>query len=81
MSKVLDMLRGTSLYNTMLEQVPEDQRAAAIAALEQQLIPYEHLLNAFPSSAVDNFMRSLDKDAETGNSSAARPERRAPRRF
>lgn len=81
MSKVLDMLRGTNLYQAMLEQVPEDQREAAVRALEAQLAPYESLLHALPSNAVDNFMKSLNKTTETGGMPTAQSERRPPRRF
>ena len=78
MSRLLKTLQKTSLYSSLLEQVPEDERAAALAALEEQLRPYETLISGLPQSALDSFLGSLNNGAGDGGT---QPSQRAPRRF
>ena len=78
MNKLLNTLQKTSLYSSLLEQVPEDERAAALAALEEQLRPYEALIAGLPQSALDSFLGSLNSNSAAV---ADQPTQRAPRRF
>ena len=78
MNKLLNTLQKTSLYSSLLEQVPEEERDAALAALEEQLRPYEALVSGLPQSALDSFLGSLNNSAGDGG---AQPSQRAPRRF
>lgn len=78
MSRLLNTLQKTSLYSSLLEQVPEDERAAALAALEEQLRPYEALVSGLPQSALDSFLGSLNNNTGDGGT---QPSQRAPRRF
>lgn len=81
-TRIIDILRSTPIYTEMLAQVPEDQREAAIAALEEQLQPYESLMLSLPSGAVENFMRSLNNDGtKQGEQPTPTSTRRQPRRF
>lgn len=81
-TRIIDILRSTPIYAEMLAQVPEDQREAAIAALEEQLQPYESLMLSLPSGAVENFMRSLNNDgAKQDEQPTPASTRRQPRRF
>jgi hypothetical protein len=79
-TRIIDILRNTPLYVEMLEKVPEDQRAAAVAALEEQLRPYESLMASLPGSAIDNLMSSLSNKGSAA-STDPQPTRRPPRRF
>jgi hypothetical protein len=80
MARLIDILRSTPLYSEMLEKIPEDQREAAVAALEKQLMPYELLLSSLPGAAVENLMSSL---SNKGSAAPIDPQstRRPPRRF
>lgn len=78
MSRLLNTLQKTSLYSSLLEQVPEDERAAALAALEEQLRPYEALVSGLPQSALDSFLGSLNNNTGDGGT---QPSQRVPRRF
>ena len=78
MSKLLNTIRQTPFYSSLLEQVPEDERAAAISALEEQLRPYEALLAGLPQSALDGLLGSLNSSSMAV---ADQPTQRAPRRF
>lgn len=81
MSRMIDILRNTAIYGELLKQVPEEERPAAIATLEEQLKPYEALLSALPGGAIENFAKSLNNNTTQGANPAAQPERRPPRRF
>lgn len=81
MSRMIDILRNTALYGELLKQVPEEERQATIAALEEQLKPYESLINALPGNALENFTKSLNNSMAPEADPTARPERRPPRRF
>jgi hypothetical protein len=73
-----DLLKMTPIYQSLLEQVPEADRAAALAALEEQLRPYEQLCAGLPSGTLDKFATSLNKDGAAVPKQAGR---RQPRRF
>lgn len=73
-----ELLKMTPIYQSLLEQVPEADRDAATAALEEQLRPYEQLCAGLPSDALDKFANSLNKDGAAAPKQAGR---RQPRRF
>ena len=80
-SNMIEVLKRTAFYKSMLEQVPEAEREAAVAALEVQLRPYESLCAAIPPGALEKLVSSMD--LEKVQEQLVKPDgaRRAPRRF
>lgn len=79
--RLIELLKKLPTYDELLQQVPESDRAAAIAALEEQLRPYESIISNVPDDALGKFMRSLDSDNTPTPSSTGTAGRREPRRF
>ena len=78
---LIDILKSTPAYAALLEQVPEEQRAAALADLAEQLKPYEALCSVLPPSAVANVAASMGQAAPSDTITHAEGGRRPPRRF
>jgi hypothetical protein len=76
---LIELLKMTPIYQSLLEQVPEADRPAAIAALAEQLKPYEHLCAGLPGDAMGKFASSLNKAGV--DTTPKQPGRRQPRRF
>lgn len=79
--RLLELLKKLPTYDELIKQVPEAERADAIAALEEQLKPYEALIAGVPDDALGKFMRSLDSNGTSTTSPSGAPGRREPRRF
>ena len=78
---LIDILKSTPAYASLLEQVPEEQRAAAVADLIECLRPYEALCAVLPPSAVASVAASMGQPAQSGETTHAGDGRRPPRRF
>lgn len=79
--RMIELLRKLPIYDDLLKQVPEADRPAAVAALEEQLLPYENLIASVPEDALGKFMKSLDNNDTVAGNSTSSPSRREPRRF
>lgn len=80
--RLIDLVKQLPGYRESLDSVPEDQRAAALAALEQELQPYEMLLAALPGDALGKLTSSLSNATSTTTPpTGGQASRREPRRF
>jgi hypothetical protein len=80
-SNIIEVMKKTSLYRDLLEQVPEEQRDDAIRALEEQLKPYDALCAAVPPGAFEKLVSSLNLEKIQADLVKSDTNRRAPRRF
>ena len=82
MSRLFDLFKTTPMYAALLERVPEEEREAAIAALQRQIAPYEALVTSLPGNAFEKFVSSMGKGTQEAPPGVP-PEstRRLPRRF
>ena len=80
-SNLIEILKRTAFYNSMLEQVPEAEREAAVAALITQLRPYESLCASIPPGALEKLVSSMNLEKVQEELVKAEGARRAPRRF
>jgi len=78
---LIDILKSTPAYATLLEQVPEEQRAAALADLIECLKPYEAMCTSLPSSAITSVAASMGQSAPADTIIHSEGGRRPPRRF
>jgi hypothetical protein len=78
---LIDILKSTPAYTALLEQVPEEQRTAALADLAEHLKPYEALCAVLPPSAVANVAASMGQAAPSDTITHSEGGRRPPRRF
>jgi hypothetical protein len=78
---LIDILKSTPAYTSLLEQVPEEQRAAALADLAEHLKPYEALCSSLPSSAITSVAASMGQAAPSDTITHSEGGRRPPRRF
>lgn len=81
MSRLFEFIKTTPMYSALLEQVPEEERPAAIEALQRQIAPYEALTAALPGNALENFISSMSRGAPNGKPDEQIQGRRLPRRF
>jgi hypothetical protein len=78
---LIDIIKSTPMYAVLLEQVPEEQRAAALADLTECLRPYEALCSSLPPSAIASVAASMGQPVPTDKITQTEGGRRPPRRF
>jgi len=81
MSNLFELIKATPMYAALLEQVPEEERAAAIEELQRQIAPYEALVAGLPAGALDSLKLSPTQGTPPTDPPGKEPGRRLPRRF
>jgi len=81
--KLIDLLQKLPGYHEMLANVPEADRPAALAALEEQIAPLERLVSILPGDVWGKMAAAanLNQPQQASHDDDPKPARRQPRRF
>jgi hypothetical protein len=78
-----DMIKSSPFYRSMMEQIPESERAAAESQLASVLGNYDVIMSALPGSAMTELSKAMTQDelTEAIDNNGDAPKKRPPRRF
>jgi len=78
-----DMIKSSPFYRSMMEQIPEGERAAAESQLASVLGNYDVIMSALPGNAMTELSKAMSQDESPGtiDNNGDVSTKRAPRRF
>jgi hypothetical protein len=78
-----DMIKSSPFYRSMMEQIPEEDRALAESQLASILSNYDVVVSSLPGEVMTEMssMITHDESSNSIDNSGSTPKKRAPRRF